>query len=1242
MFLREVILSGFKSFADRTRIVLGPGVTTIVGPNGCGKSNIVDAIRWVLGEQSAKALRGGKMQDVIFEGSAERKPLGVCEVTLLFSDCERELNIPFNEIEIVRRVSRDGSSDYLMNGKSCRLKDIQRLFMDTGMGRISYSFMVQGQIDQILSSNPAERRLIFEEAAGITRYKSQRREALNKLTLVDQNLARVSDVIEEITRQMDVLKRQASKALRYKRLKHRLTHLHLAHSHFCFEKHCHAIALLQEELQSLYERGEQSKKWLQDQKEELETYKATRSRLYQSLQAKQQQLLDLRLRKEQAESQAELAIVRQKDLIERSTAIQQEIAHLEKQHDSLVVQMESDAESKEAQCDVVHFSDQIFREKKGLLEVILEALRTKEVKLQEKRQNLLLLDNTITRIRSQCTSLEVELKSYQVKHEVFGNNLLALQEECRHFQSDREMILLAIKEAEIEQVQAETALTQAREEAVLLREKYREHQEHIQEIDREMTRSMARVHLLENLQAKYEGFSEGAKIILQGKMGDLLPQGMFHAISKHIQIVDETFALAIETLLGSAVEAIVLKDLQWVGPVVTRVEAEERGRVCLQIPIPVVENTVSLATTVPEGLLRSAMSILKTDLVELSPFIERLLEGCYIANQLEDFLTFWQKKPEFVFSKVVTPEGALIDRKGLLYTGSARLDKRSSGYLQREVEIKRLKKTITLLSERLARENEKVVEFQVGLEEAQEQIEQRQKKEMEIMHQLSTFRTKEKEREESLKKNEVALVREKNQLVQLDESHGKVKERLGEATAELERLEREREAEWLQINATEEELVQVQKERDLHHEAVSQVRLDLLEKRQHLEILGRNLTTLAEQHRDINNRLQQKKEEKILCEEQIAGFEKEREKQLGKVVEIGCVLEEAMHHVNKEQRELTTVEGERDRVEMSLQVEQEKAHQSEIFLSKREIALSEKKSQLNFIVERVRTEYQQEIDQIDWKKQLWLAEEKFESKIKLDELDDGMMELRPKRARTFSEDLQSEEGVHWEEVGSEVDTLRARLASMGAINLVAIEEYASLKERYDFLKNQSEDLWEAKKQLVKAIDEINQTSETLFNETFEQVRKNFDFTFHKLFGGGEANLQLIETEAVLEGGIDIIVRPPGTKLKNLSLLSGGQKAMTALALLFAIYMVKPSPFCVLDELDAPLDDANVGRFTAMLQEFTRYSQFVVITHNKRTVAAADTIYGVTMQERGVTQLVSMRLSAEKRVEVIEEEVLAGV
>ncbi len=1227
MFLREVVLNGFKSFADRTRIDMQRGVTAIVGPNGCGKSNIVDAIRWVLGEQSAKSLRGGKMEDVIFAGTDQRKGLPMCEVSLTFTDCEKELGTAFNEIEITRRVARDGGGEYFLNGKQCRLKDIQRLFMDTGVGRVSYSFMVQGQIDQILSSNPAERRSLFEEAAGITRYKSQRREALNKLALVEQNLARATDVIEEVTRQIGSLKRQAGKALRYQRLKHRLTRLDLAHNACFFSRRQAAITKLETMAGELREATQKFAASLGGREERAAALKTDRAAFQQKLQDAQHAVFDLRSEKENAENQAQFAEVRSKDLEGRVAEIEKEIAGLREQHDSLDSRLQTDSAHKSGALNLVGSSDEVFRARQAEFDGAMTSLSQGEHALQNQRQHLLMLESGVTRLRSNSTSFEVDLKTYQVKHGALADAVFQLKEERNGFEQQKAQLTAAREARAADHATAQQGVAEAQAAETALRQQFRETQTRIQDLDRQLARGAAQLQALEGLQARFEGFSEGAKAILQGQLEDLLPKGAFQILTKVVEIEDAA-APALETLLGPAADALALADFASAAPVASRLAERQLGRACLQVPVP-ARALGALPSDLPAGLRPAMLAMtLRPAHAALQPALENLLGGCYIVDSLDTFLAFWAANPDFHFYQAATPKGELIDRRGLIFGGAGKGGKKENSFLQREGDIRRLRKELTAKNEELTTQTETSMKLQADLTAAETAIEEKRARVAEVAQELATVQAQEKTLNQSLHQNADASARQTRQLDELEQSRAAAEERLQRAQAELTAVEEQIATQRQAIATSEEKLTSLRTARDRFQESVAEARLELAEKRQRLQILDRNLDELQGQRRDLDTRLLRRVQEIDGAREQIAEHQRAALDFRDRAAQLQESLTAATASLETDRTAVLHLESELKSLEDGLAGERGEQRQRETDLHSHEIKLAEERSQAAFLDEKVRAEHQLEIREVNWQMELWKADEQFETRVRLDDLDeDGEVTPRPKKPRgePTAEDLAALENTDWEPIAREIKDLRDRLAGLGAVNLVAIEEYAALKERHDFLKTQSDDLWKSKEELVAAIDEINKTSQQMFQETFEQIRKNFRFTFEKLFGGGEADLQLVQAEDVLDSGVDIVARPPGTKLRSISLLSGGQKTMTALGLLFAIYMVKPSPFCVLDELDAPLDDANIGRFTGMLHDFTRYSQFLVVTHNKRTIASAQTIYGVTMMERGVTKLVSMRL-----------------
>lgn len=1229
MYLKQLVINGFKSFADRTRVDLRPGITAIVGPNGCGKSNIVDAIRWVLGEQSAKALRGGSMHDVIFSGTDKRKPLQYCEVELIFADCEKELGTAFNEVSIVRRVARDDSSDYFLNGKPCRLRDIQRLFMDTGVGRVSYSFMVQGQIDQILSANPSERRTLFEEAAGITRYKTQRKEALGKLALVDQNLARVTDRLDELSRQIVSLKRQASKALRYKRIKHRLTHLDLACQAFSFTKHRAAICDLEARAGTLRETVAAQRENLSEREHVLASSKVQRSILHEKIENAQQMIFALRSEKDNAEAQIQFSQVRSQDLRERIAGIDREIAAINLRREELEMRIQGGGDTKLQHAGDVANADEAFRIRQRELDETLAQLAALERDVANERRDLLMSENEITRSRSTVTNIEVDLRTSEIRHAEIGNTLAQLREE-RHALESRYLEAQALAEARrAEHAQAQQNVEASRERSKLLAARFREQQQEISRLDRQVARLSAQVTMLEQLQAKFEGFSAGAKAILKGEFGELVPAGAAKPLNSLIAVKENVFAPAVELLLGSASEALFLADNSKLASLLTELGDRNLGRAVLALP---ESGKASTAGAFPD-FLRPANTLLEAKNAEYANAVSGLFERCFVCDDAFRFLEFWKANPDFDFLLVATLNGELIDCRGLLYTPAG--NTKSNSAFQREAEIRQLREHLHAENDLLTEANQRTLEIQAEMDEVEAETEQLRVSAATLAQEISAIAADERAAERAMENNRLAVERQENLLAEFERSRDIAVEKMEAAKRILESGETRISEAKESIAVKESRIAALRAEADERKEAVNEVRFELAQKKQQLEMIEREVAEIRAQVADLQGRVDTREGEKQNALAQIETFTEQAENAKARVEQLAGTLENSGGELENLRNELQGVEARIEELDSAMNGDRNALRENETQLSALEVKLTEESSKCSFISEKISSEYQLDITAIDWKQQLWRADEEFESKVRFDELEDeetADADLRPRvrreRGEPTDEDLAAMDETDWSPLVREVADLRERLLSMGAVNHTAIDEYSDLRERYTFLKNQADDLWASKNELVKAIDEINATSQKLFTDTFEQIRKNFKFTFERLFHGGESDLQLVQAEDVLDSGIEIIARPPGTKLRSISLLSGGQRTMTAVALLFAIYMVKPSPFCVLDELDAPLDDANVGRFTDIVREFTRYSQFLVVTHNKRTVSAAGTIYGVTMQERGVTQLLSMRFNRE--------------
>jgi len=1229
MYLKALKLQGFKSFADPTTLTFEPGVTAVVGPNGCGKSNIADSIRWVLGEQSAKALRGGKMQDVIFEGADTRRPAQLCEVSLLLTECEKQLGSEFHEIEVTRRVHRDGQTEYLFNGQACRLKDIHKLFMDTGVGRTSYSIMAQGQIDQVLSSKPEERRAVFEEAAGITRYKSQRREAMGKLALTDQNLARVADVVGEVSRQIGSLKRQASKAMRYKRLAHRLRHLNLAWSAFQHAKLSDTLSGLEAKVLELRSEADRRRTALEAQQTGLEASKADRSRLNQRVQDAQQAVFDLRSQKEQAENGANLARIRRSGLADRLQSTRETLGELEMQLREVSAQVDSGSQDKQMQLGLLGSSDATYQQHNRELAVSEGELSKLERDLQQAKFELLQFDSAVARLRTESSGYEVDQKTAIHRHESLAGDLRQAQEQAALTDTSAKEALAKVEEAVAGKSRATEAATAAQQAVSDATREFRELQRRLQDADRQLAQRGARLRLLQQLQERWEGFGEGAKAVLQGRLSGALAGSRASALSQGIEVRPE-LGRAVEALLGSAAEAIDVADLSTAQRIFAQLEQEQIGSVILRVAE--LGGGHAQAGELPAGLVPAVDALLSVP--EGHP-AAAVLASCYVADDLGSFLEFWRGRPDFPFLAVATRKGEVVDRRGLVSGGYVSSKKHANSIVQREIELRETAKALAedqKVHDELRAQSE-VLNAKIAA--AEQLLEEKRAAVLSLTQALAAAQAEERNARRGAEELSARVRRMAQELQSLENARVEAQARWEKARTGLAESESAAAAHRRKIEEIESRTVLVRAERDTKREVLAQARLDLAERRQKVEVLDRGLGEMQRRREQLGDLLVQRQQEIETWTEQISGLEAEEREQRDKAAKLLETLTVAQEQVELIRTELVAVESTITGLETSqaaLRQESESAHNE---LSSHEVRLAETRQRCTFLKDDVTREYQIDIAGIEWRGTLWHADDEPEGvkPLDLEEEEEGEQPVKrqkKKRPETPSEeDLAAFDSTDWDAVKAEVDALRQRMGGMGAVNLVAIEEYSELKQRHDFLKNQSDDLTKARADLIAAIDEINQTSQKQFEVTFDQIRKNFEYTFQTLFGGGRANIELVQTDDVLESGIEIVAQPPGTKLKGISLLSGGQKTLTAVALLFALYLVKPSPFCLLDELDAPLDESNIGRFTDLLKKFVKDSQFIIITHNKRTVAAANAIYGVTMEERGVSKTVSMRFNHEE-------------
>lgn len=1181
MFLKKLEIHGFKSFADKTELHFEPGITAVVGPNGCGKTNVSDSVRWVMGEQSAKGLRASEMTDVIFNGTDVRKPAGMCEVTLTLSNEDKTIPLEFNEIAVTRRVYRSGESEYLINKAPARLKDVKELFMGTGLGISAYSIMAQGQMDQIVTAKPVERRSIFEEAAGITKYKARKVEALRKLDATEQNLVRISDIIAEIKRQISTLERQAKQAEKYREYKEVLGKLQI-------QIHLAKSVKLKTELKDVHHRMNQVR-------ERMDSARSETHRLEQDEKNQRAQLTEIeqelaRVREQAYKVGSEVEVTqgrmdgarRHRNMLEdQKKRNEQQVAEALSRIEQLkvwVAERLASLENKEVQKKE---KESLKSELEGKLSEVDGELSLKATDLESK--NVAAMD-----LVTKAAQMKAELESLKSQDEETSRRVMDLTAQVERLAKGAvengqrlEKIQGDKKNSQAEQVQAEEAILQSQTALSQLEIKIEEMNAVLKQLNNSSSELRSRLGVLEELQNKLTGYDPGVKVILQAKQAEPLMWQEVLGVVADLVSVDQQHEVAVETLLGSQLQSLVVQTRAMAHKVIDHLKAEGQGKVSLLVLEDL--NRLEKQGFSEKALSEAGVEAPVLSLLRYDPPVEPVARFLFEQDLfVRDWATAEGLSAHYPRTRFVTKEGDRIGPLGSVKAGSA-----ASGFslLGRHREM-------TELSDKL-----KDMEGQIQLSEAA----------------LGEAKKDRKDTEDRLLGAETRRQHLQIHLAEMEKEITQLNENLTRLAAEKAAEEKEKaqlEEHWNADKSRIQELMGL---------------LSQSEQAQHLtqeEISGarRHLQDLQSRKEDVSKQILQATME------------------LAALDEVAARAKEEAERYQIEQDQLTQSVGQKKEENRQIDEQENQLSLDLDDLEKKAGGLSSSKdeadAQVKVIVEK-REKIAAEAEE--------RAEKVRQARSKSDEIQKDLHSFEVQEAqvnvemRNIEEKLQVEYKVDLdnppvtvekdfnpEAAETECIELRAKIERLGLVNMVAVEEYDELNQRYKFLTEQRDDLLKAKDDLQKAINKINLTSKELFTSTFATVQENFKDIFQRLFEGGRAELILVDEGDVLESGIEIVARPPGKRLQSVSLLSGGEKALTAIALLFALFMVKPSPFCLLDEIDAPLDDVNVGRFTHLLKEFSKRTQFVMITHNKVSMETADVMYGVTMQESGVSRIISTR------------------
>jgi chromosome segregation protein len=1172
MYLKALNVVGFKSFADRTTLEFHPGVTAIVGPNGCGKSNVLDSIRWVLGEQSAKALRGGEMKDVIFSGTETRPPLGMAEVSLTFGDCEEQLGTAYNEVTITRRVFRDGAGEYEINKTPCRLRDIHSLFMDTGIGRTAYSIMEQGKIDQILSSRPEDRRAIFEEAAGITKYKSQKKEALRKLENTEVNLVRLADIIREVKRQIGSLQRQAGKARRYQASFEELAALENRFGRHQFENYSGTIASLQSEVDRSRHRQEELEGEVTAQEQNVGAVRAGLATVDAELVRLREEQGSLRNALERAEQRAATNRARVEEFTGLRDQARQEIAGTEEKARVGEEQLAHLNAQVENFTRLRGETQQRFDAEQEALQMLSARIGTVEAERAEIEEQKLQQERLYQRHEQELAALELQRRNFQLRIEALQSEQAALSERRAEAQALLAQQASRLAEGEALLQERRAAWQQAQDSRREAGEKLREAETARAEAGRAQQQLQARHDALANLERQHASAPQATQRLLQAQADEMAGE-IKGTLSEHIS-VRAGYEAPLALLLGDAVHALVLQNDESARAWRAKLAGKEQ---CAFAPL-----RTARPTPLPSSAETHALRFLTAQPV-VSDLVAALLEDAHVV---EDLAEGWKLKAAQPQSTIATRGGELITRSGLLLVG--REEGASLAVLTRQSELRQLEAEFSRANERLAEAQGTVDLARSAVEEKTALVEQARAGVQEAEIGAATQRQEERSAGAAAAQIERQVedaAREMTRLQAQEQADSGRHERVREAMAAAEEARGQAETEMAGLKARLEELADQETEQTA---ALTESRIELATQTQQCEAWQKQREPVADRLQELRELVRLRTRESIEHDRRVTQAQAEIVDAAREQAEKSEAQARVVGELERTQVRRTEAQALIDEQESALRTLRREHGEIQTARSENEVKLAEQKLFLANLRERFHREYQKELED-------------------LPELD------------------ESGGATDWATLEIEVAAKRAALDAIGPVNLEAITEYDELEQRHQFLTGQETDLLTAKEQILKAIQEINRTTQKLFAETFEQVKVNFQEMFSELFGGGKASLSLMDESDPLECGIDIVARPPGKQNQHVTLLSGGERTMTAVALLFAIYMVKPSPFCVLDELDAPLDESNINRFVKILQRFVRQSQFVVITHNKRTISMADVLYGVTMEERGISRFVSMRL-----------------
>lgn len=1189
MFLKSLDIYGFKSFADKAELRFTKGITAIVGPNGSGKSNVGDAVRWVLGEQSAKQLRGGKMEDIIFGGTQTRKKLSFCEVTLLFDNTDRELPIDYSEVAITRRLYRSGESEYYINKNACRLKDVIELFLDTGIGKEGYSIIGQGKIDNILSNKTEERRAVFEEAAGIMKYKTKKLEAERRLERTRDNLSRLGDILNELGSRLEPLKEQSDKAQQYLLLREKLRELEVN-----FYLYQHGISERKKEeiragMQSIEGEQEEKTRLAGELNAQLSQTESRISGLEEDLAQARASILSLTAAIEKESGECLLFNERAENLIKDSQRLEAELQNAAASQNALNQAAHGDSQALEELRAKITIQTRELAEEEEQLKKFNARLASQSAELEAEKNKILSALNNLSDVKSNISRYET------MRQNIFQRNQRA-EERFKALERERRNIVEAINA----QKEAAAALEEKKRQIEALKGKNAEQlkqliieinktQEEYNQASNRLQSANSRLNMLTEMKNDYEGYQQSVKQLLKRCAGQSQIQKHICGVLAQLINVPKEYERALEAALGGALQNIVTPTEEDAKALIEYLRANNLGRATF-LPVSAIkgkflspQEQASLRECA--GCRGTASQLIKCP-DEYREIINNLLGRTAVCEDMDSAIGLARRNRHSF--RIVTLKGDILNAGGSMTGGSSQ--SRLTSLLGRTREIDETAQTVQGLKTQCARAKDRLSELGREQKELQDQLSELERE----LHQADILSTRDTERLDKLNGDMSQNQAETDALLlegeQLKETLDELEKNISQINSMQGGLEQNSVQAQEALTARQAEYNKQLIERDRLSETLTskKIRLAELEKELSAALSGLNRT---------QSEIKRTDELKARLEKEITARAAQLEDINTQSVQAGREVEKKKAALEREQERANAMDKARQELfeaSKELQRKIKDLEQDALIASERrhklELSLQKVDSDITVMEQRIWDEYE-----------LTYA---------------GAEELR-------------QEGFKVTGAQTEISRLRRAISQLGSVNVNAIEEYVSSKERFESLTAQNEDLLKAEKDLNRIIEDVTKRMEAQFKEQFAVINGYFGQTFKELFGGGRAELRLENSQDILGSGIEIVAQPPGKALQLLSLLSGGERALTAIAILFAMLKLKPTPFCILDEIEAALDEANVYNFASYLRQFAEKTQFIVITHRKPTMEEADALYGVAMEEKGISKMVSVQLKESK-------------